>query len=197
MVSNRDSLYSPMRNSNETTIGKRHSALFTSSVPATYHQPFEASNLKIEISKCVEITDLKVFGALPDAIIARPSYHEVRNAPIVAPESAIVIDDFIRDGYHYQATLENLDEIEISFDLAAKSPQIPLLGEFTLVELIEINMKLPLLRVFMVNRELKLEIHSIFNQQIIEPLESKPCFLRKESNSCILNAVYFYCSQLG
>ena len=151
-------------------------------MPSTFHQPFEAKNLRIEIFKCVETTDLKVFGALPDAIIPQASYGEVRNAPIFALDSAIIIEDFIRDGYHYQATLENLDAIEISFDLSAKSRQIPLLGEFTLVELIEINLKLPLLRVMMVNRELKLQTHSIFNQQVQETLESKPCYLRNQES---------------
>ena len=149
---------------------------------STFHQPFEAKSLKIEIFKCVETADLKVFGALPDAIIPQTSYGEVRYAPIVAGDSAITIDDFIRDGYHYQATIQNLDAIELSFDLSAKSRQIPLLGEFTLVELIEINSKLPLLRVMMVNRELKLQIHSIFNQQVQETLESKPCYLRNQES---------------
>ena len=149
---------------------------------STFHQPFEAKKLKIEIFKCVEITDFKVFGALPDAIIPQASYDEVRNASIVAWDSDIAIKDFIRDGYHYEATIENLDAIEISFDLSAKSRQIPLLGEFTLVELIEINLKLPLLRVMMVNRELKLQIHSIFNQEVQETLESKPCYLRNQES---------------
>ena len=119
---------------------------------------------------------------MPDAIRPQASYDEVRNASIVALESAIASHDFIRDGYHYKTTIENLDSIEISFDLSAKSKQIPLLGEFTLVELIEINLKLPLLRVMMVNREVKLEIHSIFNQQIEETLESKPCYLRNQES---------------
>ena len=149
---------------------------------STFHQPFEAKKLKIEIFKCVEITDFKVFGALPDAIIPQASYDEVRNALIVALDSAIVFENFTRDGYHYQATIQNLDAIEISFDLSAKSRQIPLLGEFTLVELIEINLKLPLLRVMMVNRELKLQIHSIFNQEVQETLESKPCYLRNQES---------------
>ena len=148
----------------------------------TFHQPFKAKSLKIEIFKCVETADLKIFGALPDAIIPQASYDEVRNASIVALESAIPFHVFNRDGYHYQTKIENLDAIEISFDLSAKSKQIPLLGEFTLVELIEINMKLPLLRVMMANRELKLGIHSIFNQQAEETLESKPCYLRNQES---------------
>ena len=151
---------------------------------STFQQPFEAKSLKIEVFKCVETTDLKVFGALPDAIIPQASYDEVRNAAIVAPDSAIEIEDFIRDGYHYQATIKNLDAIEISFDFSAKARQIPLLGEFTLVELIEINLKLPLLRVMMVNRELKLQTHFIFNQQVQETLESKPCYLRNQESIC-------------
>ena len=151
-------------------------------MPSTFHQPFEAKNLKIEIFKCVETTDLKIFGALPDAIRPQASYNEVRNGSIVALDSAIPFHDFIRNGYHYQTKIENLDAIEISFDLSAKSKQIPLLGEFTLVELIEINLELPLLRVMMANRELKLEIHSIFNQQVKATLESKPCYLRNQES---------------
>lgn len=148
----------------------------------TFHQPFKAKSLKIEIFKCVETTDLKIFGALPDAIRPQASYNELQSASSVALESDIPFHHFIRDGYHYKTTIENLDSIEISFDLSAKSKQIPLLGEFTLVELIEINLQLPLLRVMMANRELKLEIHSIFNQQVEETLESKPCYLRNQES---------------
>ena len=140
----------------------------------------EATSLNIEISKCVETADLKIFGALPDEIIAQSSYSEVRDAPIVAPDSTFAISDFIRDGYHYKAAMKNFDTLEMSFDFAAKSHQIPLLGEFTLFEIIQLNLKLPLFRVFMVDQELELELHPIFNQQGIETEETKPCFLRNQ-----------------
>ena len=134
--------------------------------------------MRIEVFKCVETADLKIFGALPDEIIPQSSYSEVRDAPIFAPDSTFAINDFIRDGYHYKAALKNFNKLEISFDFAAKSPQIPLLGEFTLFEIIQLNLKLPLFRVFMIDRELKLELHPIFNPQVIETQEAKTCFIR-------------------
>ena len=140
----------------------------------------KATSLKIEIFKCVETADFKIFGALPDEIIPQSSYSEVRDAPIFAPDSNFAINDFIRDGYHYKASLKNFDTLEMSFDFAAKSHQIPLLGEFTLFEIIQLNLKLPLFRVFMVDQELELELHPIFNQQATENQENKPCFLRNQ-----------------
>ena len=136
--------------------------------------------MKIEIFKCVETADLKLFGALPDKIIAQPTYTEVRDAPIIAPDSTLAINDFIRDGYHYRTALKNFNTLEMSFDFAAKSPQIPLVGQFTFFEIIQPNLELPLFRVFMVDRELKLELHSIFNPQVIENQETKPCFIRNQ-----------------
>ena len=141
--------------------------------------------MKLEIFKCAEITDLKIFGALPDAIAPLSTYNEVRNAPIVSSESTFGIDDFIRDGYHYEAAFNNFHAVNISFDFAAKSPQIPLLGEFTLIEFVQINLKSPLFRLFMVNRELNLEIHSIFNKELKENGNSKACILRNQDSSLL------------
>ena len=144
-------------------------------------EPLKATSLKLEISRCAETTDFKIFGALPDAIVPQLSYVEVRNAHIVGSESTFGIHDFIRDGYHYKAAFKNFHAAEISLDFAAKSPQIPLLGEFTLIEFVQINLKSPLFRLFMVNRELNLEIHPIFNQE--ETGDKKPCILRNQDSS--------------
>ena len=82
--------------------------------------------MKIEIFKCVETADFKIFGALPDEILPQSTYTEVRDAPIVAADSTLAINDFIRDGYHYRTALKNFNTLEMSFEFAAKSPQIGL-----------------------------------------------------------------------